>query len=244
MKLVAYLRNFLMALLYLPFLLTISSFCFLQNLVFKNKKYDDFVVQMWARMSLAMFGVQVHVHGLENIPSGKGAVFIFNHSSFFDIFALGAKIPQLRFGAKIELFKIPLFGFAMKRVGMLPINRARRETVFKVYEDARHRILQGERFALAPEGGRSTDKTLLPFKSGPFVFAIQSQAWLVPVVISGADQILPKGEFVPNKFRWKTHIDLHILPALDGAAFEIEKRQELQRLAYEVMRQTYEQVRI
>lgn len=235
MIILSYLRSLAMALLYLPFLFTISTACFVQNLFFKEKKYDSWFVKKWAELSLAFFGVDVQVFGIENIPQDKGAVFLFNHSSFFDVFALAAAIPDLRFGAKIELFKIPFFGFAMKRVGMLPIDRARRENVFKVYEEARSRIIQGERFALAPEGGRHIGKSLQPFKSGPFIFAIQGQAWVVPVTIKGAADILPKGHFIPNKTKWRTTLQVHILPAVDAGQFSIDQRSLVQSQVYEIM---------
>lgn len=182
-----------------------------------------------------MFGVQVHVQGLENLKLGEGAVLVFNHSSFFDIFALAEAIPGLRFGAKIELFRIPIFGAAMRRIGILPIDRARKESVFRVYDESTARVQSGEIMALAPEGGRSKPGELSPFKSGPFVFAIQAQVPVLPVVLFGASEILPKDALIPNRDRWKRDIEVCILPRVPTTSLNLKKRPELQDQVFRMM---------
>jgi 1-acyl-sn-glycerol-3-phosphate acyltransferase len=192
-----------------------------------------------------MFGVRVHVEGLENLKKIHGAVLVFNHASFFDIFALAATIRGLRFGAKVELFKIPFFGAAMRQVGMLPIDRARRERVFRIYDEATARMHNGEKFALAPEGGRAGQslagagagaQVLAPFKSGPFVFAIQAKVPIVPVVIRGTSQVLPKGQLFPNWDRWSRNVEVRILAPLETQDYELKDRPELQEQVHLLMR--------
>ncbi|MBX3041105.1 MAG: 1-acyl-sn-glycerol-3-phosphate acyltransferase, partial [Bdellovibrionaceae bacterium] len=131
-------------------------------------------------------------------------------------------------GAKIELFKIPVFGFAMRRIGILPIDRRNREGVFRVYREAQIRMQQGERFALAPEGTRQDEERLGPFKSGPFVFAINTGAPVVPVVIRNASQILPKHSLFPNMGTWKRRIRLSVLPAVSTQSMKLDDRPILQ----------------
>lgn len=223
-----------MAAIYPVLLVVLSAICVGQNLLFNNRRYDDWLLEFWARLSLRMFGVRVRVEGLENIPA-SGCLFVFNHTSFFDVFAMGAHLPGLRFGAKIELFKIPMFGFAMRRIGILPIDRASREKVFSVYRRAQERMKAGERFALAPEGTRQTEEALGAFKSGPFVFAINTGAPVVPVVIRQASLILPKGALFPNMGTWKREITMTILPAVQTEGLKLQDRPQLQHLIREKM---------
>lgn len=218
-----------------PFVLVFSSILVMTvNLLFNNKKWDDAVVQGWAKFTCWMFGVKVKVKGAENVPAG-GCVFLFNHTSFFDIFAMQGALNGFRFGAKIELFKIPVFGLAMRRLGALPIARQNRDEVFKVYEAAQERIHRGERFALAPEGTRQEEEKLGPFKAGPFVFAINAKAPLVPVVIRGATRILPKGFWIPNHDAWTREVTIYVLEPVSTQGYEVKDRPFLQEKIHHQM---------
>ncbi len=227
MRLAALFRSIIMTLAY-PFVLIFFSILVMTvNLLFNNKKRDDRVVQSWGQVSCWMFGVKVKVNGIKNIPLG-GCIFLFNHTSFFDIFAMQGALNGFRFGAKIELFKIPIFGLAMRRLGALPIARQKRDEVFRVYKAAQERIHRGERFALAPEGSRQEEEKLGAFKAGPFVFAINAKAPLVPVVIRGAAGILPKGSWIPNRDVWTREITIDILEPVTTEGYEIKDRPILQ----------------
>lgn len=234
LNLLAYPRSILMTTLYLPFLILISGLCILVNLFLNRREVDDAFIRTWGRWSCQMFGVEVQLEGEQNLPPG-GCLFVFNHTSFFDIFALSAVFPHIRFGAKIELFKIPVFGFAMRRVGILPIDRRNREGVFRVYERAQERLRQGERFALAPEGTRQDEERLGPFKSGPFVFAINTEAPVVPVVIRHASEIMPKHAWFPNLGTWRRQIRVIVLPAIEARNFQLKDRPQLQEKVREAM---------
>lgn len=232
----SFLRSLLMALMFPLFTAILSIVCVILSYTFRSRKIDDQVVVFWGRATCWMFGVRVQVKGLENLPRGKGAVLLFNHTSFFDIFSMVGYIPSLRFGAKIELFKIPFFGPAMRQVGNLPIDRARRENVFKIYDKAQERIQGGERFALAPEGSRMEIESLAPFKAGPFIFAINAQAPIVPVIVRGASRILPKGHAIPNREAWTNSIELIILPPIETKGMNVEQRPELQNQVFNLMK--------
>lgn len=183
-----------------------------------------------------LFGVRVMVHGKDRWKRETGGVVLFNHTSFFDIFAMSGYLPDMRFGAKIQLFKIPIFGAAMRRVGILPIDRERKEKVFAIYQKAVERLTAGEKIALAPEGKRtSSPYELLPFKSGPFIFALQSRVDLIPVVIKGAYEVLPKGEILPNTHRMFSTVHLYVLDPIPTDAVVQEKRPELQQRVRSIM---------
>lgn len=235
LKLLSYPRSFVMVLLYPFFTMICAIAMVLVNLIFQNRRWEDQIVYFWCQNTCRMFGVRVEVKGLENLPPG-GFLYVFNHTSFFDIFAMNGWLGSFRFGAKIELFSIPFFGAAMRRAGILPIARDRREEVFKVYQAAEARIRAGERFALSPEGTRHLkDSQLARFKAGPFVFAINAKAPMVPVIVKGAAAVLPKNRLVPNVGEWNRTITLEVLPPIHTEEYSVEQRPLVQEKVRQVM---------
>lgn len=233
MKIFIFIRSFVMMALF-PVLTAVCSLLMLVAAFTGDRKHLIQVGHLWTRTSLKMFGVRLKVINQENIPAGN-CLFLFNHTSFFDVFALFSVVP-VRYGAKIELFSIPIFGSAMRAFGVLPIARSNREEVFRVYKQVTDTMQAGDRFALSPEGGRSVEETLLPFKTGPFVFAIQARLPIVPVVIHGARDIMPKGTLIPNRNKWSTEIEVRFLPAVDSTKFSYETRSELVDLVFKQMK--------
>lgn len=235
LKWLSYPRSILGALILPIHTAVCASLLIVMNILFNNRRLEDRIVEFWCQNCCRLFGVNVVTKGLENRPEG-GFLYVFNHTSFFDIFAMNGWLGSFRFGAKIELFKIPIFGAGMRRAGILPIARSRRDEVLKVYESAEVRIKNGERFALAPEGTRHlTDDKLGPFKAGPFIFAINSKAPIVPVIVKGAAAILPKGHFIPNWGVWMSTITLEVLPAIPTQEYTLEKRTDLQKKVHHIM---------
>ena len=231
----AYIRSLIMIVVFPIFTFFVSFFALIESLTINNRKFEDRIILFWARTTLKLFGVKIVEKGLENIPH-KGCLFLFNHTSFFDIFAIHSRIGGVRFGSKIELFNIPIFGRAMKNLGVLPIARKQREKVFQVYEEAKARAELGEKFALSPEGGRNTEERLLPFKAGPFLFAIRSGIPLVPVVIKGAKEILGKKDLIPNVNNWTSVITVEYLPEIQVDQYTPENYKELQGKTFDLMK--------
>lgn len=232
MKLFFIVRSFLAGL----FFLALTLICSILVMVFAGLSIllTNQIIRTWGKLSLFVFGVQLQSQWKS--PRLQGAcLYLFNHSSFFDIIALASLVPEVRFGAKIELFKIPFFGQAMRRVGMLPIARSQPEEVFKVYEDAKRRVQSGQQFALSPEGGRNTEEKLLPFKSGPFIFALQSGMPVVPVVIRGANDVMPKGSVFPNSDSWSRKISVVFLDPVDVSPWTLDTKKDLQALVFTQM---------
>jgi len=121
-------------------------------------------------------------------------VYAANHQSLFDILALGAVLPgKMRYVAKRELAKIPIFGAALKAAGQIYIDRFNRAKALGAYEEAAAAVRQGMSAVIFVEGTRSRTGNLLPFKKGAFVFAIASQVPLIPVYCAGTFDVLPKG---------------------------------------------------
>ena len=129
----------------------------------------------WGRTHLWVGGVRVIEHDVQH-KSGAQHIFVANHLGNFDVFALAATLPWIKFVAKAELFRVPLLGPAMLRAGMIPVERANRKSAFASYSEATERIRRGASVGVYPEGTRGDAYPLRPFKKGPFVLAIQAQA--------------------------------------------------------------------
>jgi len=151
----------------------------------------------WARELLWAAGVRVRTRGTEQVPANRPVVYVGNHQSFFDILALMATVPgTMRFVAKKELAKVPLFGRALFAAGHIKIDRQNLTRAFDAYEAAAVAVRNGMSAVVFAEGTRSRTGQLLPFKKGPFVFAIASRVPVVPVYSAGTFTILPKGSMV------------------------------------------------
>lgn len=240
MLLLIRLRSLVLASLYPIYLLTLSFLCILLNVIFNNRKIDNWIIKFWAASTCRMFGVRVTVNGETHIPKKAGCIYVFNHTSYFDIWAMSGYLPPFRFGSKIELFSIPIFGWAIRRVGVLPIDRERKESVLKVYAEAKERIIKGDRFALAPEGTRQNTEKLGPFKSGPFVLALQCSAPIVPIIIRNASRVMPKNQFFPNWNRWTDDIILDVLEPIETKQLNLEAKKELMDRVHNTMEKALE----
>lgn len=149
--------------------------------------------RLWGKVALWANGVKVRVGGLENLK-GKGPyVFMSNHQGSYDIFALLGHLPfQFKWLAKKELFSIPFFGWTMAAAGYISVDRkGTRETVEAMNEAAR-KIREGMSVVIFPEGSRSQNGSLQPFKKGGFTLAIKSRVPIVPIAIDGSRTIMPK----------------------------------------------------
>jgi 1-acyl-sn-glycerol-3-phosphate acyltransferase len=149
--------------------------------------------RLWGKVALWANGVKVKVGGLENLK-GKGPyVFMSNHQGSYDIFALLGHLPfQFKWLAKKELFSIPFFGWTMAAAGYISVDRkGTRETV-EAMNEAAHKIREGMSVVIFPEGSRSQNGSLQPFKKGGFTLAIKSRVPIVPIAIDGSRTIMPK----------------------------------------------------
>lgn len=160
-----------------------------------GKGYFDWIHRTWSRILLRLAGVRVEADGLEHLRVGGPQVLVCNHQSLFDILALFTALPvSLRFVAKKELSRIPLFSRAMRRAGHVFIDRGDRKQAIRAMARAGERMREeGLTLGLFPEGTRSPEGRLQRFKKGAFVLAIDTQTDLVPVAVQGGAAILPKG---------------------------------------------------
>lgn len=159
----------------------------------KDGNVSHLIGRSWARSILWVSRVKVEIQGRAHIDLSQSYVFMANHQSLFDIPVMLGHLPcQFRWLAKVELFKIPLFGQAMKGAGYISIDRSNRDVAIKSLETAAQKIKDGVSVLIFPEGTRSRDGRLQPFKKGGFFLAIDSGAPIVPIVIHETGQIMPK----------------------------------------------------
>lgn len=189
-----------------------------------------FRVGIWAcRLVLRVGGVRLEVHGQDKIPAGQPVVFMPNHQSNCDPPAVITVLPPARVMAKKGLFAVPILGRAMRLRGYVPVDRQNRERAMQAIEEGVKALQAGESFMIYPEGKRSSDGRLLPFKKGAFVMAIQAQAPILPISVSGAYKIMPKGRLAirPGIMRITIH------DPVPTAGYTVDEREQLS----EVVRQ-------
>jgi 1-acyl-sn-glycerol-3-phosphate acyltransferase len=156
----------------------------------------------WAKMILWVSGVDVKVFGTENVDSKKPKIYMSNHQSAFDIFALLGKLRvNFKFILKQELMQIPILGFAMRRTGYIAIDRRDPRRAVASINEAVQKIKGGASVLVFPEGTRSPDGQLGPFKKGGFHLALKSECDIVPVTIIDSYRIMPKGSLRINRGR-------------------------------------------
>jgi len=153
------------------------------------------VMGWWGRSFVRLGGWNLRVEGMENLPSG-GAVLVANHQSIVDIPMLLSAFPRpVRFLAKRELGKIPLFGRAMAAAGNLFVDREDPRDAVRMMRDVGARLHDGGLVVVFPEGTRSGDGSIGEFRPGAFYLAQKSGAPVVPVYIDGGCRAIPKGGF-------------------------------------------------
>jgi 1-acyl-sn-glycerol-3-phosphate acyltransferase len=176
-----------------------------------------------ARLALWLSGVRLDVQGLEKIPHGRAAIYMPNHQSNCDPPAVISILPPVLVLAKQEFFRVPVLGWAMIYRGFIPVDRKNREKAIAAVERAVESMKAGNSFLAFPEGTRSIDGRLQTFKKGLFVMAIKAGALIVPISVSGARQIMPKGQFVIHPGR--VRITIH--DPISAKNFALEERRDL-----------------
>ncbi len=155
--------------------------------------------RLWAPPLLWICGARYVVDGGDEVDWKRPHVFLMNHQSMLDIpAAFGAIRSPIRFMAKRILGHVPVLGWYMRATRMILVNRENGAEAVAAIQIAADRLRTGTNLLIYPEGTRSLDGRFLPFKRGPFELAIASQVSIVPLVIHGAAQVLPRGRASPR----------------------------------------------
>ncbi len=175
-----------------------------------------FFPHWWARLFCLLTLVKVTVKGRENVNQGTSYVFVANHQGAYDIFSIyGYLNHQFRWMMKKSLEKIPLVGYSCKVSGHIMVDNSSPSATRNTMERAEKQLQGGMSLVVFPEGARTWDGKMRPFKRGAYLLAVEFGLPVVPVTIDGSFDVMPRFKRIP---RWG-HIILTIhkpIEAEDG----------------------------
>jgi 1-acyl-sn-glycerol-3-phosphate acyltransferase len=203
-----------------------------------TRPWVDKNIHIWVNqmLNIVKAGVEViNPHNTQPIP-GRATILMCNHSSIYDIPLSFKALPNhsIRMLAKKELSKIPILSKGMTAAEFTFVDRKNRYQAIKDLAHARELMESGIVMWIAPEGTRSKDGKLAPFKKGAFITAIQAQAIIIPMGIRGAFDIVPAHSFEVNLGQ---KAELHIGKPIDASKFTMGNKDELVNLTYEAIKE-------
>ncbi len=198
---------------------------------------------LWAIVVVWAAGLEVEAKLHSKIQRGIPYVFISNHQSYLDIPVLVTVLKDFspRFVAKSSLFKIPIFGPAMRAVAHVPIDRDNQKKGLRDLKKAIERAKRGESILIFPEGTRNpSPQRLLEFHTGAFILAIRSNCALVPVVLHGTGEILPRGTLWLARKRKK--VKVNVLSPVHTRGINIKERDKLKEKLWNIMQKEFVEI--
>ncbi len=202
----------------------------------RSKRFIGWHPRLWARWILWSSGLSITIQGRENLQKGQQYIYMSNHASALDISLALATLPgTVVFMAKKELFRILFFGWSLRAAGYIPVDRS---NIFKARQsvDRALKAIQAKAISLIlyPEGTRTDDGRLLPFKRGVFHIALHSRLPLVPVAVRGSFEAMPPGARsltpTPIQVIIGQPIETNALTDKDGTALLKDARDRIQSL--------------
>ncbi|MDA9951276.1 1-acyl-sn-glycerol-3-phosphate acyltransferase [Oligoflexaceae bacterium] len=168
---------------------------------------------VWGRsMFFLTPGWNMEVYGKENLPpKGKAVVYVSNHQSNADIWAVYFLRRRFSWLSKAEVFKIPMIGRTMGWAGYIGIKRGIKTSHVEAMEQSKQRLKDNISMFFFPEGTRSKDKRLQSFKSGAFRLAEECKVDIVPLILKGTGDLLEKGSLIPASH---AKVELHVMPTI------------------------------
>ncbi len=190
--------------------------------------------KMQARNLCRALGVRVTVEGTELVEAGGPYIYTPNHQAHIDIAALLGYLPgNNRFASKKELFDEPVLGSVMRTLGMLPVDR---DDPMKSIDVLNKAVNAGHSVIIFPEGTRSRDGSLLPFKKGAFVVAIEMGFPIVPVIVKGTRTVMPKGGYLSIH---PGDVEIVVKPPIPTAGLAYEDRDRLLEAVREIIAEEF-----
>lgn len=187
---------------------------------------------LWSPVLLWAGGARLVVHGQENVDPQRPTIYVSNHQSTLDIPAHFVTVPvAFRYVAKSQLGWVPFIGWYLWIAGHVFVNRSNRQAAITSLQRAGQKIRGGTSIFLYPEGTRSPDGRILPFKKGPFALALEARVPICPVTIEGTGSIMPKNSWniVPGP------VHVKIGKPIDTTGFAADDREGLARAVREVI---------
>ena len=205
-------------------------------------RQKEFAAKTWARSLIRAAGVRIEAD-LKTTRGLEKFVVVSNHQSNFDIpvlFDVFREVP-IRFVAKDTLFRIPIYGKALAAAGHISIDRSNRRSAMKSIETAVASAQRGNVPLIFPEGTRQTDLSQLgEFQIGGIVLALKCGLPVVPVIICGSGEVMPKGSFLVDPRRT---IRVKALPPIDPTAYSMKDREQFKDDLRKMMDAAYRELR-
>ena len=183
---------------------------------------------------------KVVVDGREKIDQNQAYVIVPNHQSMLDIVFFNMLHHRLRWVSKIEVFKIPIVGWEMRMVKYIELVRGNKASVVKMMEKCVESLRDGISVVIFPEGTRSLTGAIGKFKPGAFQIAVKTDKPLLPVLIDGTGDILPKKGFI---FGNRSVVRIRVLDPIFPGNFKTGDPDELAAMVHAQMVSAMEQLR-
>jgi 1-acyl-sn-glycerol-3-phosphate acyltransferase len=152
--------------------------------------------RLWSPLLIWAGGARIQVSGQENVDPNRPTIYVSNHQSTLDIPVHFVTVPvNFRYVAKHQLGYVPLVGWYLALAGHIFVNRSNRAKAISSLDAAAKKIRNGTSVFLYPEGTRSDDGRVLPFKKGPFALALKAGVPIVPITIEGTGKVMPKNSW-------------------------------------------------
>jgi 1-acyl-sn-glycerol-3-phosphate acyltransferase len=190
--------------------------------------------KLQARNLCRLLGVRVTIRGGELAAQGGPYIFTPNHQAHIDIAALLGYLPgNNRFASKKELFDEPVLGAVMRTLGMLPVDR---DDPMKSIDVLNRAVAEGHSIIIFPEGTRSRDGSLLRFKKGAFVAAIEMGYPIVPVIVKGTRSVMPKGGYLSI---YPGEVEIVVKPPIATRGLDYQDRERLRDAVREIIAEEF-----
>ena len=213
------LRGFLLLAFWFTSIALIAPFLIVLVKITGNENLIYVPVRWFIRAGLTMSRVKVEVEGVERLAPKQTYIFTPNHQSLIEVPLWVAYLPRnVAYLGKKEVFKYPIFAQGIRLVGVVPVDRSNSPAAVESAKLATENLRRGKSYVVYPEGTRSKTGGLLPFKKGAFMMAIDAGVPVVPITISGATKIMPKGQI--KIFPSTVHVTIHEPISVEGYSRE------------------------
>ena len=207
--------------------------------LFHNKTVGQTMMRRWCQASVEGLGIRRTLIDGERLEGISQAVFIANHLSWLDILVIGSFLPHdYRWLAKSDVFKVPILGWHLRASGHIPVYRGKERHRNADITERMQRVIRedGASLLFFPEGTRSKDGQLQPFRIGAFSAAVEAELPIVPLAVQGTLELLEKGSYHYQPHR-NHPVSLKVLPPIappPGADPRV-RAEALRALAYQAL---------
>ncbi len=177
----------------------------------------------------------IRIEGRNKIRRNATYIYISNHQSQLDILVLFRLFVHFKWVSKSEIFKVPLIGWNMRFNRYIQLRRGEKESVIQMMADCERTLAEGSSIFIFPEGTRSNDGNLKPFKSGAFILAKKMKVPILPIVVNGTKDALPKHSV---NYHGKHPIKVRVLDEISYSDFESLTEEELSKKTWDLVNST------